>query len=216
MSLLHSSQLSCPRTGQWFDYDAVARMTNPISHAPLANIALPVTIKGRDREVYELTELIEMYLSELRDNNTASFRLTDIVPVRYPGFKDYKQTVETLRAITNHQWQETTDPYDAPSVTEGEQQDTPDMSHSEQPQFTEFQRAKAEQLMKKHWDRSINHSLRTATSGIAHHFGEHQSFSTSNNDSRAWMLGGGGGLLLAAGLAYQVLNSPRRTTNTAT
>jgi hypothetical protein len=87
----------------------------------------PVMINGYPSAVYELTDLIRAQQRQgaLRNPGTnEAYKLTDLNPVRFPGFKDYAQTVALLQNLEidgQERWTRlpVEDPPEAPTVDEG-------------------------------------------------------------------------------------------------
>ena len=91
------------------------------NYANLTKIAFPVQIRGdlNTNDVYELSELLETFQKMKRQGHNITYKLTDLEPVRYPGFKNYAKTIELLKLITNQQWRKSDDLKGEPSDADG-------------------------------------------------------------------------------------------------
>lgn len=201
---------SVPKTGQWFDSSHVADLINPTNRTPLENIALPVIFRSKSEtasnnsqiSVYELSEIVNHFCKKKDSTQALISRVKNLEPVRYPGFKNYRQTVKLLQLITENNWKEKTDIDSAPSVEEGEQMDQPSTSVSDRSRFVRFQCQKVCCLKNQHYFSEI---YRNSETNLIESFNEWIDDFLSSRSKGAWVLGGGSALFLAGGLAVKAL-----------
>ena len=96
----------CPRTGIWFDAKTAPTLYNVKTSEPLSRMTFPVMIRGVYDQVYELSDIVSEYVSNSSKDDQKIYQLSNLEPVRYPGFKNYATTKELLRLITGNDWQE--------------------------------------------------------------------------------------------------------------
>lgn len=102
----------CPRTGHWLNSQEALLFDHERLRRKLSAIAFPVMIKDRLDVVYELSDLVGFKISSLQSgtvfhpqlNISSQFKLEELVPVRYPGFKEYIETICYLQVLTSGGW----------------------------------------------------------------------------------------------------------------
>lgn len=211
----------CPQTGRWFDDGAAKLLYNRITGADLSRMVFPVMIKGEDGHVYELLDVVEMYLKNQDEQHGKPFKLEDLEPVRYPGFKNYATTEELLKEITKGKWQPVTeDSPQAPTLDAGMQMEPPQWPGSFETNYRAYQQNKVISLMRNHMESEQRRTSPRIYPGMtsARHTAlskaDIQLHPTNSTRNMAWI--GAGGLLLTAGalgLAYRAMNSPRNKPN---
>ena len=112
---------SCPKTAVWINQDTVPKMQDPISQKHLCNMVYPVVIRGEPKYVYELSDLYRWFLESGGTSPTTrnAFKLEELEPVRYPGFKRCESTQNALQNATKFRWRAIEDPSGTPSVFTG-------------------------------------------------------------------------------------------------
>ena len=76
----------CPTTGKWFDADAAIKLKNPSDNTNISKIVFPVAVRNKNDNVYELSELVEIFRNYILKNKAPPFQIENLEPARYPGF----------------------------------------------------------------------------------------------------------------------------------
>lgn len=100
-------------------------MENGLDTVPFRLMKNPVILPGDKTRAYELQEMLQYHQSCESSGRPFTNPFTrdviapeDMQPIRYPGFRNYKDTVDTLKYVMPD-WQEAPDEPGAPSLEEG-------------------------------------------------------------------------------------------------
>ena len=163
---IFSNRSMCPKTGLWLKKEDALSFENIGKRKRLSDIAFPVMIRGDSKHVYELSDLVSfkfyasdvgMVVSPQLQINSSNFRLEELVPVRYPGFKDYLETICMLQLLTSGGWEGDIHDDDGPDLNVGISLSLPrdDWQHSD---LTALQRKILHQLILTQWEHESFHS----------------------------------------------------------
>ena len=110
----------CPKTSMWIPNPVDRYSEDAMSLTPFRELIHPVFIRGEPHHAYDFKN-IKRWFEESRTSPTTREHctLTQLEPLRYPGFKRYFGTVNALRNATRGEWRPMPDADNVPSVMRG-------------------------------------------------------------------------------------------------
>lgn len=199
---IFSNHSMCPKTGLWLDNNNALLFQDKEKKKNLGDIAFPVMIKDDSEHVYELSDLVSFkfcasdvgMVVDPQLQIKSNFRLEELVPVRYPGFKDYIETICMLQLLTSGGWEGAI--HDGgPDLIHGISLSLPrdDWQHSD---LTALQRRILHKLIFDKWNHESSHSEDVST--LASQLHKIRDSHSSVNVSDMFLLGGTLGVIGAA------------------
>ena len=139
----------CPRTERWFNSEEAVNLEDAVTCANISRLVYPVMIRGRDG-VYELSHAFAMFLGQ-NELYGKKFELTDLEPVRYPGFKNYAETEVLLKSISADQWTPTSNASTSePSLEDGMAMSLPQWRDNLEVHYRNYERNKISLIRYNH------------------------------------------------------------------